>query len=65
MDGRPAAPRQFTMKAEDKIAFLGPHGLVVPWTGKGAEVADVPWNTRRESIRYNGSPLAGVCQALN
>jgi hypothetical protein len=53
------------MKAEDKIAFLGPHGLVVPWTGKGAEVADVPWNTRRESIRYNGSPLAGVCQALN
>jgi hypothetical protein len=53
------------MRADEKIAFSGPHGLVVSRTGKGAEVADVPWNNRCESIRYNDSPLRGVCQALN
>ena len=65
MDSRPAAPGQFIMKADEKIAFSGPHGLVVSRLGKGAEVADVPWNIRRASIRYNDSRRKGVCQALN
>ncbi|MGA9055336.1 MAG: hypothetical protein WB763_02375 [Terriglobia bacterium] len=63
MDSRPAAPRQFTVNADEKIAFSGPHGLVVTMTGKGAEVANVPWNFRWGSIRYNNSRLTGVCQA--
>jgi hypothetical protein len=65
MDSRPAAPRQFTVKADERFAFSGPHGLIVSRIGKGAEVADVPLNIRSGSIRYNNSPLTGVCQALN
>jgi hypothetical protein len=60
-----AAQGQFTVKADEKIAFSGPYGLVVSRLGKGAEVAKVPWNIRCESIRYNDSRLTGVCQALN
>ncbi len=52
------------MKADEKITFSGPHGLVVARIGKVAEVADVPWNIRGGSIRYNGSRRKGVCQAL-
>jgi hypothetical protein len=65
MDSRPAAPRQFTVNADEKIVFSGQHGLVVTMTGKGAEVANVPWNIRCGSIRYNCSRRKEVCQALN
>jgi len=65
MDSRPVEPSQFTVKADEQIAFSGPHGLVVSRLGKGAEAAKVPWNIRCEIIRYNNSPLRGVCQALN
>jgi len=65
MDSRPAAPGQFTMNADEKIAFPGPHGLIVFRIGKGAEVDDVPWNIRCRSIRYNNSRPMGVCQALD
>jgi hypothetical protein len=64
MDSRPATPRQSTVKADGKIAFSGPHGLIVARIVKGAEVDDVPWNIRCKGIRYNGSRLKGVCQAL-
>jgi hypothetical protein len=53
------------VKADEKIAFSGPHGLVVSRLGKGADVADGPWNIRCESIRYDRSLLKRVCQALN
>jgi hypothetical protein len=65
MDSRPATPGEFTVRADEKVAFSGPHGLVVSRTGKGAEVADVPWNIRCGNIRYNASRWKGVCQALN
>ena len=52
------------MKADEKIAFSGPHGLVVSRIGKGAKVAEVPRNIRRRIIRYNNSRLRSVCQAL-
>jgi hypothetical protein len=65
MDSRPTAPGQFTVKADEEIAFFGPHGLVVPRKGKSAEVAGVPRNVRCGSIRYNGSRCEGACQALN
>jgi hypothetical protein len=65
IDGRPPTPGQLTVKAHEKTAFSGLHGLVVSMTGKGAEVADVLSNLRCGNIRYNSSPLTGVCQALN
>ena len=65
MYSRPTAPRQFTVKADEKIALSGPHGLVVSRIGKGADVADGPWNIRCRSIRYNNSRPMGVCQALD
>jgi hypothetical protein len=51
MESRPATPRQFTMNADEKIVFFGPHGLIVSRLGKGAELADVPRNIRSGSIR--------------
>lgn len=65
MDSQPAAPGQFTVKADEKIAFSAPHGLVDARVGKSAEVADVSWNIRCRSIRYNSSRWKGVCQAIN
>jgi hypothetical protein len=65
MDSRRAAPGQFTAKTDERTAFSGPHGFVVSGIKKGAEVADVPWNVRHESIRYTYSRLRGFCQALN
>jgi len=53
------------VNADEKIVFSGQHGLVVTMTGKGAEVANVPWNIRCGSIRYNCSRRKEVCQALN
>ena len=53
------------MKADEEIAFSGPHGPDISSARKGAKVADVPWNIRCESIRYNNSRLKGVCQALS
>src|SRR5208337_2256016 len=64
IDSRSATPEWFTLKADEKIAFSGPRGLVVSRTGKGAEVADVPWNIRCESIRYNCSPQKGSLSSL-
>jgi len=53
------------VKADEKTASSSPPGLVVTRTGKGGEVANVPWKIRCGSIRYNGSRRKGVCQALN
>jgi len=63
MGSRRAAPGQFTVKAGEKVALSDRHGLVVSRIGKGAEVAEVPWNIRSESIRYSCSLQNGVCQA--
>jgi hypothetical protein len=65
IDSSAAAPRQFTAKTGEKIAFSGSHGFVVSRMGEGAEAAVAPSNTRCTSIRYDCSRPKEVCQASN